>query len=369
MTFSRHAAGGKSESRTGRVVTSVALSAEQQALTRMVGNLVAAEGTGSPHVGQVIPFARNAWRAIVDAGLLGIGTDEGFGGSGGDSVDVALVVEALAAGPLAVPFLGSVLALRLLDAAIDTRSSTVAGALQRLKEEILAGRPAAIVLADDLRAPGRAGVVFDASDDCLVIGYRNGAVFAGETAEPLESVDLTRRLSRGRADGFLAATDGAKFTRWRAFALAMLSADLLGAMTATLTEATTHANERVQFDRPIGSFQAIQHLCADQLVTVESARSSVWHATWSVDALTPHDALSAARVAKAYCSSGALEVCEAAIQVLGGIGMTWECRAHLFLRRALLSRQVLGNESCHLAAIADDIIGWDHIAEDSIGLP
>jgi alkylation response protein AidB-like acyl-CoA dehydrogenase len=82
----------------------------------------------------------------------------------------------------------------------------------------------------------------------------------------------------------------------------------------------------------------------------------VWHAAWAVDNLDADDALAAARVTKAYCSAAALEVCEAAIQVWGGLGMTWEGRAHLFLRRALQARLALGNEDHHLALIGSAII-------------
>jgi alkylation response protein AidB-like acyl-CoA dehydrogenase len=108
----------------------------------------------------------------------------------------------------------------------------------------------------------------------------------------------------------------------------------------------------VQFGRPIGSFQAVQQLCADQHVTIESARSITWQAAWAVDALDPAEALGLARVAKAWCAAAARPVCEAAIQVWGGLGITWECEAHRYLRRALVDRALLGDERTHLAAIA-----------------
>ena len=140
--------------------------------------------------------------------------------------------------------------------------------------------------------------------------------------------------------------------RWTAQALALVCADLLGTCTAALEGAVAHARTREQFGRPIGSFQAVQHLCAEQLVTVEASRSIVWQAAWAVDALPPAEALSTAQVAKVYCSEMARTVCEAAIQVWGGLGMTWECPAHRYLRRALLDRQLLGNERDLLAVIA-----------------
>ncbi len=114
---------------------------------------------------------------------------------------------------------------------------------------------------------------------------------------------------------------------------------------------------REQFGRPIGSFQAVQQLCADQLVNVEGCRSITWQAAWGVDALEPDRALSLSRVAKAHCSEVGRTVCESAIQVWGGLGMTWDCPAHRYLRRALLDRQLFGDERVQLAAIADERLG------------
>ena len=140
--------------------------------------------------------------------------------------------------------------------------------------------------------------------------------------------------------------------RWHAFALSVLCADMVGVMAGGLEMAVAYASERVQFGRRIGSFQSIQHLCAEQLVSVEAARSATYHAAWAVDGLPAPDALLAARVAKAYVSREAPLVAEAVLQVHGGIGHTWESLAHVFLRRALLDRAMLGDQSVHLSAIA-----------------
>jgi len=143
-------------------------------------------------------------------------------------------------------------------------------------------------------------------------------------------------------------------SRWHAQALAWLCADLVGTCTGALEGAVAHARVRQQFGRPIGSFQAVQQLCADQLVTVEACRSITWQAAWAADALEPSEALVQAQMAKAYCSEVARTVCEGAIQVWGGLGMTWECPAHRYLRRALLDRQLLGDERAQLGAIVDE---------------
>ena len=107
-------------------------------------------------------------------------------------------------------------------------------------------------------------------------------------------------------------------------------------MRGAVDLAVDYAASRHQYGRSIGSFQAVQHLLADAYVLMEGSRSVALHAAWAVDALPTDAALAAAAVAKAYCARAARTVCETAIQVHGGIGNTWECLAHVYLRRALL---------------------------------
>jgi alkylation response protein AidB-like acyl-CoA dehydrogenase len=129
---------------------------------------------------------------------------------------------------------------------------------------------------------------------------------------------------------------------WTALGLVLTCADLVGTMRGAVELSVGYASARQQFGRPIGSFQAVQHLLADAYVLTEGSRSATRHAAWAVDAFPGDAALEAAAVAKAYCARSALAVCETAIQVHGGIGNTWECLAHVYLRRALLSIDVLG---------------------------
>ena len=131
-----------------------------------------------------------------------------------------------------------------------------------------------------------------------------------------------------------------------------IAADLLGVMQAALDDAVRYAGDRTQFGVKIGSFQAIQHLLADALVQVEGARSCLWHAAWAIDHLPVDEARLAAMTAKAYASAAGREVIEASAQVFGGIAITWEHVAHLRLRRMLLDRRLLGDESVHYEAIA-----------------
>ncbi len=162
------------------------------------------------------------------------------------------------------------------------------------------------------------------------------------------SVDLTRPnavLGPGAVLSPVAAgrvLNGEDISRWTAFGLAVACADLVGTMRGALDLAVGYAKARRQYGAVIGTFQAVQHLLADALVAIEGSHSVALHAAWAVDALEPAEALYAASVAKAYCSRSALSVCETAIQVHGGIGNTWDCLAHVYLRRSLTSIDLLG---------------------------
>ena len=124
--------------------------------------------------------------------------------------------------------------------------------------------------------------------------------------------------------------------------LALTSADLVGVMTGAVQLAAAYAKDRRQYGTAIGSFQAVQHMLADAFTLTEGSRSIALHAAWAVGALPDDEAIAAAAAAKAYCSRAARDVCEIAIQVHGGIGNTWECMAHLFLRRALAATALFG---------------------------
>ena len=180
-------------------------------------------------------------------------------------------------------------------------------------------------------------------------------------ADAAPATDLTRALARVVLDDATAlpgtAIAGAAVDRSRALALTITVADLLGTMEGALDTTVAYAKEREQYGVAIGSFQAVQHLLAESRVLVEGAISVAQYAAWAVDALPPDDAIAAGAVAKAYCARAALTVCETAIQVHGGIGNTWECFVHVYLRRALLSSALLGDERHHLGVLARRRLG------------
>jgi hypothetical protein len=207
------------------------------------------------------------------------------------------------------------------------------------------------VLADDLaRQVGQ-----DGSGSTVVVsghavdarGYRRALTLDGTTVSAVDvgaardAVDLTRAAAdisgTATAVGDL-GSDAAQ--RWLALAYATTSADLVGTARGAHTLACDYAKIREQYGKSIGSYQAIAHLLAESLALIEGSVSILRHAAWAVDELDPTDAIRAGRLAKVYCARAARTVCETAIQVHGGIGNTWECLAHVYLRRALTATQL-----------------------------
>jgi alkylation response protein AidB-like acyl-CoA dehydrogenase len=140
--------------------------------------------------------------------------------------------------------------------------------------------------------------------------------------------------------------------RWD-LAGATLTAALQLGLADRLTElAVDYAKERVQFDKPIGSFQAVQHLCADMLRALELGRAAGYYACWAADDADPAEAHRAATMAKAFASNAYAQLGGTAIQVFGGIGFTWEHDIHLYYKRLLSLSVALGSSSEHLAELA-----------------
>jgi alkylation response protein AidB-like acyl-CoA dehydrogenase len=327
-----------------------ALTDEQQMLVSVCDRIAEDYGP-SPATRDVDP-PRDAWATVVDIGLPVLTLDPASGGSGAAFADLTLVVERFARSPLELPVIGTAigsLALEAVGASSDGRAEEALG-------ELVNGRPGSLVLSGGLDHLERDEdpAAFDWVPGSLAVSVADGQVWVTSAGAECESVDLTRRLGAHLEPFDPVGTAAPEATLGLlARALVLLSADLVGTMDGALDQAVAHAREREQFGRPIGSFQAVQQLCADQLVTIAGARSITRAAAEALDTATLDEALHLARVAKAYCSEHALTVCEAAIQVWGGIGMTWECPAHLFLRRALLSRRALGDEHAQLDALVD----------------
>jgi alkylation response protein AidB-like acyl-CoA dehydrogenase len=334
----------------------VRLSPEQRALRDSAAQVV--DRLGPRAVGELDDGERAAKldAAVSASGWreLRTGTEDGTPWASG--VEVAIVAEELARGLADAPFLGP----------------TLAAELRRMAGAPAAAAPETVALAPDLSAlacrpegtsaGGCVAVDTHGAASALLLAPAQGGHTLGQVdlGDPEGGPDLTRpTVVLGDAAAVAPVAGQTRVlhdeaeTRITAFGLALTSADLVGAMRGAIDLAAGYARERRQYGTPIGSFQAVQHLLADAAVAVEGSRSATLHAAWGADALPPGEALAAGAVAKAYAARAARTVCETAIQVHGGIGNTWECLAHVYLRRALLATDVLGGTGANLARVLD----------------
>jgi alkylation response protein AidB-like acyl-CoA dehydrogenase len=322
------------------------------------------------------------WKTIGELGWAGVAIDEQHGGLGLGLIELVILMEETGRALAPVPFFSTVaLAGQLLeqappgarrDEALRDIASGGARATAALGQKD--GRyDAAGVSVKAARTEGgwtfsgTASLVPEAhlADLILVVARieksRNPEEGLGLFLVPAEalkskpkpqpSLDGARRLADVRlgkvevpADALLAEDAWALVARALDRAAVLLAAEAVGVATAQLERAVAYARERSQFDRPIGSFQAISHKCADMLLVLETARSHVYYAAWALEEGAP-DARLAAATAKAAASDAARIVANDSIQVHGGIGFTWEHEMHLFYRRAKFCELYLGDAS------------------------
>jgi alkylation response protein AidB-like acyl-CoA dehydrogenase len=161
-------------------------------------------------------------------------------------------------------------------------------------------------------------------------------VLAGRVGAAVPGPDLTRAYAEvlGPPEP-LGELSAEQVLRWRALALVVSCADLLGAARGAHLLACDYARTRVQYGRAIGSYQGVAHPLAEGLALIEGSVSVLRYAAWAVDELPGTEAVRAATVAKVYCGRAARTVCETAVQVHGGIGNTWDCLVQVHLRRVL----------------------------------
>jgi alkylation response protein AidB-like acyl-CoA dehydrogenase len=328
-------------------------------------------------------YDRALWERMAgELGLQGVAVPEGYGGSGLGSVELSVVMEELGRSLLPSPFLASAVLATSALLAIDDEE-----ARRDLLPDLASGRRVAtLAVAEDIcgwdagrsltaaslhggewRIRGAKTPVLDgaSADLLLVVAQTDGELgfFAvdgdaeGVQREQLAGLDLTRRMARLRlADAparRLVAEDGAgALGRTLDAASVALAAEQLGGLQRCLDMSVAYAGARAQFGRPIGSFQAIKHLCADMHVAMELARSAVRFAAWAA-AESPDELPVAAALARAYCSEAYFKVAADTIQVHGGIGFTWEHDAHLYYRRAKSSELLFGSPAQARAQLAD----------------
>lgn len=286
----------------------VRLTAEQQQLRDAAAKL--ADDLGPSAVQDLDDKGRIA-RLDKQIAATGFRTLRSDGASG---VELAIVAEEFGRRLVDTPFLGPALADDLTrHVGADSAGATVA----------VDGR------AIDARGARRA------------LSLSDGKVLAAEVQGPIDGADLTRADAKiAGAPVALGEVPDDIAARWRALALVATTADLVGIARGAHAVACDYAKIREQYGKQIGSYQAIAHLLAESLALIEGSISVSRHAAWAVDELAPDEAIRAAQIAKVYCARAARTVCETAIQVHGGIGNTWDCLVHVYLRRALTSTEL-----------------------------
>jgi alkylation response protein AidB-like acyl-CoA dehydrogenase len=342
------------------------LSEDQQALQSAARSLL--DDRADPqrvraHLASGQSFDAGLWQAMAEQGWLGVALDEAQGGIGMTWVEAAVLLEEIGRHTAPVPFLPSLLALTVLASAEHGPANWVADLVggERMGCVGWNRRPDAVTAIDAggrWTLSGRVGPVEGAAVADVAVVATSSGVFA---------VDLAS-VGRPSAEP---AMDGTRVLSWLTFddtpaiplegddlAVDLLdrgavgaAAELLGGAARVLEMAAQYAKDRVQFDQPIGSFQAVKHRCADMVVDVEGMRSSTWYAAWAIAAGEP-DASVAASTAKVWCSDAAKRVMASGLQVHGGIGFTWEHDLHLYMKRSQFAGLSYGDGAFHRDRLA-----------------
>ena len=274
------------------------------------------------------------WREIVELGWPGIAVAEEHGGQGLGAVELAVLLEELGYACAATPFLATAVAAAVIQA----------GGTDEQRRRWLPG-----LVSGEVRAGvGSAELVVDGhgADVVVLLDDDDGArLLTAADAEPLETIDPTRRFATVRGEGEPLSSDAADRVR------TAIAAEVVGVCQRALEMTLDYVKERKQFGVPVGSFQAVSHRCAQMLLHTESARSTAYYAAWAADA-EPQRLGEAAALAAAAAATGAREVAASAIQAHGGIGFTWEADVHWLYKRGEVDRALLGGAKRHHAALA-----------------
>ncbi len=317
-----------------------------------------------------------------ELGLQSLVIPEEYGGQGFTYVELTVVLEEMGRALLAAPFYSTV---------VLATNAVLHSGDEAAKKEILPGIASGETIAtlaltepngkwdlsgveatatksgDAWTIDGTKMFVLDGHvADVIIVAARTGAGLslfkvdgdaAGLTRTPLATMDQTRKQAKLEFSGVpatLIGTDGGAdevLGRVLDLAVVALAAEQVGGAQKVLDMSVEYAKDRVQFGRPIGSFQAIKHKCADMLLEVESAKSAAYYAAWCAAEL--NDELpEVACLAKAYCSEAYFHSAAENIQIHGGIGFTWEHPAHLYFKRAKSSELLFGDPTYHRELLA-----------------
>lgn len=333
----------------------------------IVGTLPGAGAAAEDAADAPSGYDEAAWSAMAEQGWLAIELPEDDGGLGLGMVELAVLCEEIGRRLVAAPFLPTIIALGAMSSDEAQNDPTIKDWRAAMGEGEAVGCVAAAPGPSPLSVSGSGAqatlsgrtppVAYAPSADIAVV-VADGGVYAVDLRvagkpSPLSAMDRTRELGVLSFDAtparFLGGEDAVAALIDRAATLA--SAEMLGAADHVLALTVQYAKDRVQFGKPIGSFQAVKHMLADALVDVEGMRSTAYYAAWCAAAGDPERSV-AASMAKAWCSDASRRVMAAGLQVHGGIGFTWEHDMHLYLKRAQLDQVSYGDASAHRDRIA-----------------
>jgi alkylation response protein AidB-like acyl-CoA dehydrogenase len=337
--------------------------AEQQELRRAMRD-VASDRCSPARLRAVIErhdgYDEDLWGLVAgELGLVGIAVRESHGGTGGSFIDAAVVLEEAGSALFPVPLLTSTVAAAALDRADEALAA-------QLLPRIAAGeRVAALVVAPSVTNDGDLlhGVATHCSDahraDLLVVAAPDGLWALDRTAAGVDvvgapSLDLTRWQATVSLSGASAQRLGDAAASATAVDLlrVALAIEAVGVARHCLNATVGYLKTRVQFGKPIGSFQALQHRVADLAVDLEAAASTAYYAAW-VAAEAPEELPVVAPLAKTVCADAAYRITADTIQLHGGIGFTWEHEAHLYFKRATATRLLLGDSQVQRRLVAE----------------
>jgi alkylation response protein AidB-like acyl-CoA dehydrogenase len=336
-------------------------------------------------------YSVETWRKMAELGWMGLVFPQDVGGAGLDMVDLAVVLEQMGRVVMPGPFFSTVLlgGMSLLEGGDEAQKARYLRPLVvgELKATLAALEGSARWEAEGIAATATAdggGFLLNGTKlfvpdahvaDLIVVAARTDvgkgeegiSLFAvdvpkdGVAVTTLETMDQTRKLCEVNLDKVRVGPDallGARGAGWEILlrvidrAAVALCAEMCGGAERVLEMSVEYAKVRVQFDRPIGSFQAVQHKCAHMSMLVESAKAATYHAAWAVG----HDAAAAplaAAMAKSHASDAYRIVTGEAIQIHGGIGFTWEHDLHLYFKRAKASELTFGDGAFQRARVAE----------------
>ena len=371
-----------------------AFSEEQEELRRTVRQFLEAKSPET-EVRRLMETAEgydtSVWKQMgQELGLQGLAIPEEFGGQGFTFIELGIVLEEMGRVLLCAPYFASAVlaANAILNAGTDAQKSALlppiasGDTIATLAFTEPSGKwdAAGITLeatpeGDHYVLSGEKMFVIDGSiADLIVVVARTAGTTGtdgisfftvsgnakGLTRTALSTMDMTRKQSKLEFDKVVAEPLGTPGAGWPAFsktldqAAVALSNEMMGGAQKVLDMSVEYAKVRVQFGRPIGSFQAIKHKCADMLLEVESGKSAAYYASWA--AAEDNDELPVvAALSKAYCSEAYFHAAAENIQIHGGIGFTWEHPAHLYFKRAKSSEIYLGDPTYHRELLAQRI--------------